>query len=349
MLVHILSGPWPFPSEATRMDWLMSFSHAHVIPPNTNLVWRECASIPVELMVARITVINGIVYVGGGVADNDDDNYLVCTYNPMKDEWSALPPAPVRRFGVGRLNGKLVIVGGIYRDANRTTGDVHVFEEDTQQWVRPIPPMPTGLFGSVVASHSSSLVVCGETDESSPATMFVYSSQSSQWHSRSPPPLTFISFLSSAVVVNDTYYIAAGSEGAWKSGSRLTSAAVFSIPLSTLLDPNAPQDPSTWQRMPDTPHHTSHLAATGGRLLALGGLRNACDFESDEELASNLTTAVHAYCPATSSWVRIGDLPGLWLPPAITTLSSGELFIGGGGSPKRKHEKAKKAFISTIN
>ena len=341
MLVHILSGPWPFPSEATRIDWLMSFSQAHVIPPNTNLVWRECASMPVELVVARIKVINGIVYVGGGFADGDD-KYLVCTYNPMKDEWSTLPPAPVRRFGVGRLDGKLVVVGGMYRDEEVTTGDVHVFEEDTQQWVRSIPPMPTGLFDSVVATHSSSLVVCGAPDVSSPASMFVYSSHSSRWHSRSPPPLTFISFLSSAVVVNDTYYIAVGSEGAWKPGSCLASAAVFSIPLSTLLDPNAPQDPSTWQRIPDTPCHMSNLAATGGCLLALGGLRNACDFESDEELASNISTTVHAYCPATSSWVRIGDLPGLWLTPAITTLSSGELFIAGVSLNN-------KAFIGTIN
>ena len=307
---------------------------------------------PVMMRLAMTTLINGRVYVGGGIADDDDDVYLVWAYNPVKDEWSTLPPAPVRRFGVGRLDGKLVIVGGMYKDEEETTGDVHVFEEDTQQWVKSIPPIPTGLFLSVVATHSSSLVVCGTTDGSSPASMFVYNSQSSQWHSRSPPPLAFNSRYCSAVVVSDTYYIAVGSEGVLDSEDWPTSAAVFSIPLSTLLDPNAPQDPFTWQRMPDTPCHTSHLAATGGCLLALGGLRNACDIKCNEAVASNLTTAVHAYCPATSSWVKIGDLPDLRLESAITTLSSGELFIAGGTITDDERDClywVDKAFIGIIS
>ena len=325
------------------------FFQVHAFSPNTNLVWRECASMPVEMKLAKTTVINGRVYVGGGVAGDDDDEYLVRTYNPVKDEWSTLPPAPVILFGVGRLDGKLVIVGGMYRDEEEATGDVHVFEEDTQQWVKSIPPMPTGLLGSVVASHSSSLVVCGTPDRSSPVSLFVYNSQSSQWHSRSPPPLAFNTLYCSAVVVNDTYYIAAGSKGGLDSEDSLTSAAVFSIPLSTLLDPNAPQDPFTWQRMPDTPCHMSHLAATGGCLLALGGL---CDLDNGEALASSLTRAVHAYCPATSSWVKIGDLPDLRLYLAITTLSSGELFIAGGNIPNDERDRLyrdDKAFIGIIS
>ena len=301
---------------------------------------------PVVMSVPKITVINGIVYVGGGEADDDDDKNLVSTYDPVKDVWDTLPPAPVRWFGVGRLNGKLVLVGGVYmyKDEDGITGDVHVFEEDTQQWVKSIPPVPAGLAASVVASHSSPLVVCGS---SSPLSVFIYSSQSSQWHSRSPPPFTFVpSFFSSAVVVNDTYYISAGPEGGLGSDSLPSSAAVYSIPLSTLLDPNAPQDCSTWQRLPDTPCHTSHLAATGGCLLALGGLRNACHLRDSQAIASNLTTAVHAYCPATSSWVKIGDLPGKRLLSAITTLSSGELFIAGGVGT---NDERKKAFIGIIS
>ena len=298
---------------------------------------------PVEMWVPKTTVINGRVYVGGGTADDDDDYYLVRTYDPVKDEWSTLPPAPVGYFGVGRLNGKLVIVGGMYKDEEGITGDVHVFEEDIQQWVKSIPPMPTGLVASVVASHSSSLVVCGTPDESSPASVFVYSSQ---WHSRSPLPLSFQPLYCSTVVVNDTYYIAAGREGVG-SKKHPSSAAVFSIPLSTLLDPNAPQDPSTWQCMPDTPCHTSHLAAAGGCLLALGGLSTACDWWDTDEVSSNISTAAHAYCPATSSWVRIGELPVQRLRCVVTTLSSGELFIAGGASPNNEHNK--KAFIGIIS
>ena len=325
------------------------FFQVHAFSPNTNLSWSECASIPVGMRLTTTTVINGRVYVGGMSADYD--NWCVKNAYDQVAKWNTLPPTPVKGFGIGSLNGKLVMVGGVYKD-EVPTGDVYVFEEDTQEWVKSIPPMPTGLAGSVVASHSSSLVVCGTPDKSSPASVFVYNSHSSQWHSRSPPPPVFSSAYCSAVVVNDTYYIAAGSEGVLEHYSHPSSPAVFSIPLSTLLDPNAPQDPSTWQRMPDTPHHMSHLVATGGCLLALRGLRNACDLNNDELLVSNLTTAVHAYCPAISSWVKIGDLPDLRLHSVITTLSSGELFIAGGMIPNNEHDNLdcdEKAFIGIIS
>ena len=300
---------------------------------------------PVEMEAAITTVINGRVYVGGGSVDGDDC-YLVSMYDPVKNEWGALPPATVGLFGVGRMNGKLVIVGGGY-DERGVTGDVHTFEEDTQQWVKSIPPMPTGLIFSVVTNHNSSVVVCGMPDESSPAAMFVYNSQSSQWYSKTPPPLSFNSLFSSAVVVNGTYYIAVGCEGVVDSESHPFSPVVFSLPLSTLVDPNASQDPSTWQRIPDTPCHMSRLAATGGCLLALGGLHNACDLQSGA-VASNITTAVHAFCPAASSWVKIGDLPDLRLRSAITTLSSGELFIAGGLIDNDELDYDIKAFIGII-
>ena len=253
----------------------------HAFSPNTNLVWRECASIPVnEMISAKTAVINGMVYVGGGfIEDDDDDDMLhVYKYDLVKNEWSILPPTPVTRFGVGTLNGKLVIVGGVTGVSEEVHSGSCVFEEETQQWFESIPPMPNGLSASLVITHTTSLIMCGLTDESSPPSMLIYSHQSSQWHSRAPPPLTFNTMFSSAVIVNDTYYIAVGIEGVMVAHPLPSSPAVFSQPLSTLLDPNIP---STWQRMPDTPCHTSHLATTGGCLLALGGLHNACNIRDE--------------------------------------------------------------------
>ena len=323
----------------------------HAFSPNTNLVWRECASIPVKMIYAKTSVINGMVYVGGGfIEDDDDDDMLrVHKYDSVKNEWSILPPTPVTRFGVGTLNGKLVIVGGVTGVSEEVHSGSCVFEEETQQWFESIPPMPNGLSASLVITHTTSLIMCGLTDESSPPSMLIYSHQSSQWHSRAPPPLTFNTMFSSAVIVNDTYYIAVGIEGVMVAHPLPSSPAVFSQPLSTLLDPNTP---STWQRMPDTPCHTSHLATTGGCLLALGGLHNACNMDDDDDaVATNITTTVHAFCPATSSWVKIGDLPDTRAFSTITTLSTGELFLTGGWIPDEDNvlSTTDKTFIGTIN
>ena len=292
---------------------------------------------------AKTAVINGMVYVGGTVTAEDDCHVhmnLVCKYDPVKDEWTTLPPAPVRGFGVGQLNGKLIIVGG-ETEREGVTQDVHVFEEETQQWVKSIPPMPRGLVFSIVVSHGSFLVVCGTPDMTSSALVLVYNSQSSKWHSAAALPLTFQSVYSSAVVVNDKFYVAVGGKGIANQVKRPSwppSPALLSIPLSDLLDPNTPQS-SFCRCMPNTPCNGSRLAATGGCLLALGGLMPSNNniltdillALSGKSKALDFSTAVHAYCPATSSWVKIGDLPDLQqFIPAITTMSSGELFIAGG-------------------
>ena len=299
---------------------------------------------PKGMTLAEGTVINGMVYIGGG-----SEQQSIVKYDPVKNEWSTLPPAPVEIFGVGQLNGKLVIVGGVYPTEDETTGDIHVFEEETQQWVKSIPPMPSRIAFTAVACHGSCLVVCGGTssDESQSASVSVYSSQSSQWHSA--PPLPFSATQCSAVVLNDTCYVVAGCEGEIGTADKIiqsSSQSVVSAPLSTLLDPNASRQASTWQRMPDTPFYLSALVATGGCLLAVGGYNKP---ETAEELQQNITTAVHAYCPATSSWVKIGDMSDQRAWPTITTLPSGELFVAGGASISDEENDHKKVFIGIIN
>ena len=41
---------------------------------------------------------------------------------------------------------------------------------------------------------------------------------------------------------------------------------------------------------------------------------------------------VHAYCPFTSSWVLIGELPQPLCSCTTATLPTGELLVVGGGS-----------------
>ena len=286
---------------------------------------------PFEMTVPRNTVIDGMVYVGGGTTERDNF-HDVCKYDPIRNVWSMLKPAPVGIFGVGDLNGKLLAVGGRY-DEGGVTGEsvVHVFEENTLRWGVFDHQMSTGLAFARVASHNSSLVVCGMPSVSSTATVLVYSANSSDWHSVAPP-IGFNSVYSSVAITDTKYYLAIGAEGAVSLENHPSSPAVYCQALSTLLDSTASQDRSNWQRVPDTPCHRSHLAVTGGCLLALGGYREACNLRNTNEVIANATSAVHVYCPAKSSWVKIGDLPDQ-LPRTCftaTTLSSGELFIAGG-------------------
>ena len=114
----------------------------------------------------QTVVIRGIFYVGGGVTWNDDDEYLIQQYSPTDDKWSTLPPAPVRLFGMGEMNGQLVIVGGRTRQDD-VTGKVHSFVGFAwfRKWKESIPPMPTARQYVTVFSQLSCLTVVGGEDQ----------------------------------------------------------------------------------------------------------------------------------------------------------------------------------------
>ena len=94
----------------------------------TSIVWKQCAQLPTGLCSRKTTVINGKVYCGG-VTDDDDGQYVVYCYNPSQDKWTTLPPLPVRRFGLGQVNGKLVAVGGRRRNENSYSNITYTYDE----------------------------------------------------------------------------------------------------------------------------------------------------------------------------------------------------------------------------
>ena len=57
--------------------------------------------------------IDGKIYCVGGVAGDAYSEQNVNYYDLSQDKWTTLPPLPVRGFGLGQVNGKLVAVGGM--------------------------------------------------------------------------------------------------------------------------------------------------------------------------------------------------------------------------------------------
>ena len=79
---------------------------------------------PITMCNGKTVIINDSVYFRGmgpdpEKFDENDDNILLC-YNHKKDSWTALPPLPVKWFGLGQVDGKLVAVGGLKADEEAT-------------------------------------------------------------------------------------------------------------------------------------------------------------------------------------------------------------------------------------
>ena len=77
-----------------------------------SITWEDCAQLPTGLAGGKTTVIEGKVYFGGG-GGSVDSEFIVYCYDPSGDNWTTLPPLPIKYFGLGQINGKLVAFGGM--------------------------------------------------------------------------------------------------------------------------------------------------------------------------------------------------------------------------------------------
>ena len=277
----------------------------------------------------KATVINGKVYCGGGATDNDEDvidvddsEYIVYCFDPSQDKWTTLPPLPVRWFGLGQVNGRLVAVGGEKKGAWNETNEVYTYDQRSQKWKQTIPPMATARWAPGVLSLQSALVVAGGF--TSIATFSnaveIFKSDTSQWYRADPLPTACQNIL--LIAIGNTCY----ALGGFGSGSYLNQALYASV--DDLLGNAVPANQTThngqsaWKTLPNTPTHQTAAAVLAGNLLAIGGKEIPVGGVAKKE--------VYMYSPSTNSWIYISDLPAPRASTAVAVLSSTEVLVIGG-------------------
>ena len=256
-------------------------------------------------------MIRGIVYVGGGYTRSDDDGYLIQQYSPTNDRWSSLPPAPVYWFGMGELNGQLVIVGGKTRQLH-VTGKVHTLNSSTQKWVESIAPMSTARDSPAVFSQTSCLTVVGGGDQ--PGTHLsdveIFIPHTSQWHkTTSPAPFPLCDM--TTTVINNKCFIA-------EYYSTKVYQLCVSLQQTTTDSTNTPQVITEWTNLCDLPHKGCGLGSIKGCLLAVGGGW------------PNPITTILGFSPITNTWKTVGELPEPRRNCTTVLLPTGELLVMGG-------------------
>ena len=266
------------------------------------------------MLCARTVLIGGMFYFGGGSTGGGDDDYLIRQYSPTDDRWSTLPPAPVRLFGMGELNGQLVIVGGVTRQVV-VTGKVHTFDISSQKWEESIPPMPTARYNAAVFSQPSCLTVVGGADQRDKelSNIEVFIQHTSQWHNASPAPSP-LSRMTTTVIHNKCFF-----------AEYIDSAKVYQLCVSvhpatkTTGSSVTPQVATEWRALPELPYKRFALGSLNGCLLVVGG-----------HWGDPIST-VQCYSPITNTWERVGDLPDQRCRCSTVLLpTTGELLVVGG-------------------
>ena len=279
----------------------------------------------------RTTVINGRVYYGGGVTDKllDNNEYIIFCYDPSQDKWTTLPPLPIRWFGLGQVNGKLVAVGGLKKSTRNEINDVYTYDEQSQTWKQTIPPMPTARSSPGILSLQSALVVAGGYTSTFSNAVEIFKPDTSQWYRTDPLP-TACNHIP-LVAIGNTCYALGGYGGSYLNQALYASVDDLlgnAVPANQTTHSGSSDTQSAWKTLPNTPTYRPAAAVLAGNLLAIGGKETPEGGAAKKE--------VYMYSPSTNSWIYISDLPAPRACTAAVVLSSTEvLVIGGEGGGDR--------------
>ena len=285
---------------------------------------------PVKASGGKSVVIDGKAYYGGGGADNAEHQYTVFSYHPLHDNWTALPPLPVKWFGLGQVNGKLVAVGGRKRSDLQEqieSDEVYTYNERSKKWKQTIPPMPTARSSPGVLSLEAALVVAGGTTTSYKSftdTVEIFKQDSSQWYTTHTLPTPCCNL--SLVAIGNTCY----ALGGFKAPSHLNQALYASVddlihdavPANQTTHSGSSDTRSAWKSLPDTPTYRPATAVLAGKLFAVGGMVTSGRVYDKKE--------IYMYSSSTNSWMYFGDLPAPRSFNAVAVLSSTEVVVFGG-------------------
>ena len=304
--------------------------------PGVELIFTACAKVP-----QYVSGLDHGVVIGKNVYIGVDFKGEILRYNITENTWSPLPTAPVRYARMGCLYKKILLVGGRL-PPKQVTADIHEFDEASQLWIRStsIPPMltPRQAVTAVSWSTPAALIVCGGYDqEKRPVTIVdVYHSRTSQWHTVSPLPLP--RSFTTHVINQNMLYLVGGYEGT-DVNTYIYKKKVVCTSIPQLLDSCLQPSPHTqWQSLviPDIPYCRSTAASLGGCLVVVGGVKD----HTFPPKPKSIVSSMHAYCPSSSSWVLVGELPQPLYDCITATLPTGELLVIGGISPSGDHMMA---------
>ena len=152
------------------------------------------------------TVINDVLYIGGGQCTTDNDEYYMFSYKLIDDQWMRLPLLP-QSYGVPtNINNQLCYTGGKGYSTRASTNKVITFEHD--QWIVKHCNMTTARQLHAVVSYQHYTIVASGVDEdgSTLDTIEVFNCNNNQWTILSthlPRPMRYIN----ATTCNQSFII----------------------------------------------------------------------------------------------------------------------------------------------
>lgn len=247
-----MSAPRSLPSGGTLVNGKIYAIGGHNIPKQipTRMVeaydiatnsWSSCASIPTTRVWHATCVLEGKIYVLGGLPIHKDISTIsaytvVERYDPETDTWDTCAPLPTGRWCLSAcaVNGKIYAIGGY--DKSETLSMVEVYDPDTDQWTtKQAMHSPRGEMGLTVRKGKIFAISGSMWDGSHNTKVYndveVYDPESDTW-TVSTDLIPQGSIGLEAVTVNDRIYVASGVGMGAHTGVR--ELYMYDYPIATV-------------------------------------------------------------------------------------------------------------------
>jgi non-specific serine/threonine protein kinase len=269
---------------------------------------------PFAVQQVPAAVLNGRIWVAGGLTDAQDATAKTEFYDPTIEAWSPGPPLPVplHHAMMVTYRNTVMVIGGFEPQGGdvlgATSARVLLLNPAQNAWTDGPALHFARAAGAAAVVGDKIIVVGGRTAASEKPVVPTEVFDGTSWHDAAGIP-----------VPGD--HLAAASDGTYlyvAGGRHITVTA--STAAVQRFDPATGQ----WTELPPMPSPVSDLGAAviNGQLITVGG----------ESPASVLST-VRAYNLATSTWSSLPDLAAARHGAAVTAIGNILYALDGAAQP----------------
>lgn len=308
--------------------------------------WREAAPMPVGVQEIYADVLDGRIYVGGGIPEVEAEfTDQFTAYDPAEDAWSVLAPVPERRhhLSIAAAGSKIYAFGGfsgtipdwVAHDA------MYVYAPESDSWSEGVA-MTVARAESVTAVVDDKIYVIGGRIGRTPdADSFfeyadtklteVFDPEAGRWSRLADAPTARNS--QAAVVIDGKVYVVGGRQNQLDRDGN---------PLLVGINALEVYDPATdsWEGKAALPLGYAGIAAAAldGKLYVFGG-----EQWFPEEAVSD---RAWVYDPKTDRWAAVTGMTRARHGLAAASVGSEIFLFGGAISPGVAAVDQNQAFMA---
>jgi len=271
--------------------------------------WQALPDAPTERLMMASTVLDGKIWLAGGMLGHDETLQTVESYDPATGVWQPQPPLPIplHHATAAAYRGEVVVIGGASETLAEASNKVFAFRGG--KWVE-LPALQHARAAASAAVVGDKLVVVGgQNDKQLVAPTEVFDGQAWTQAADLPTPREHLAAVSDGVYV---YTV-----GGRNLSSDENSAAV------ERYDPAS----GNWEKLADMPSARGSYGAAfiEDRIVAAGG-----------EEPTRVLATVEMYDISSGKWTTVAPLGTPRHGQVVAAVGSTLYCIGGADRPSHE-------------